>query len=591
MTTLTLPRLTLRDYQTDIIERSDAARDRGVGRQLAVAATGLGKTVIFASMIERLDERSIVLAHRDELISQAVAKLLEVDPGMTPTPSAMMALENLGRKDLIEAAASDGRKVIGIVKAEANDVDADVVVASVQTISREKRLKQLTETRDTVGRIGLVVVDEAHHSKADSYVKIMNALDCGDPDGPLLFGVTATPDRGDGKGLDDLFDEVVAAYDILWGIRAGYLSDIRGISVRLAGFDAKSLKVRGGDYVAGQSGQMLTEANAPAEVLDAWNAHAHGRKTLIFTPTVALAQEMADVFEADGVPAAMVSGETPADERKDILRRFKTGEILVLANCAVLTEGYDEPSVTCVVVARPTKSRALYTQIIGRGTRKFPGKEDCLILDVVGASDQHSLVTIPSLFGVRYPEKLRDGSESVTAVIDGEEAALVAQGLLEARQVDLFKKMRDEGNIAWVETPASAPGLIQYIRSLGAITTEDGTVRHPTVVLVQRSAEDDRWGCGIMYTETGKGKKPEKRLLIDNVTLEMAQGVGEDYVRKNASRAAIIHTDAPWRKRPPTEKQIAAGLKWGMIIDPAWTAGEFSDAMEIHIAKKKGVRV
>lgn len=588
--------ITLRDYQLDIIERIGEAEQRDVRRQLVVASTGLGKTIVISSLIERRGGRAVVLAHRDELISQAAAKIIEVDPSLTPTPSVLEALLAAGRRDLAVNACTDNRKVIGIVKAGANDVNADVVVGSVQTLSRDRRLQDLTFSETVMGQFDLVVVDEAHHTRADSYVKILDALGCGTDGGPLLLGVTATPDRGDGRGLDDLFDEIVASYDILWGIRSGYLSDIRGVSVKLAGFDAKALKVRGGDFIAGQSGQMLQDADAPAEVLAAWQEHAPTRKTLIFTPTVDLARQMADEFSAAGVQAAMVSGDTPLDERKDILQRLKNGTLQVLTNCNVLTEGFDEPSIDCIVVARPTKSRALYTQMIGRGSRRFPLKEDCLVIDVVGASNHHSLVTIPSLFGITKAAPMETGGELLTSALDKQEEARIAAGELKSSTVDLFKKMRGSG-IAWTKATARDPRMTQYIRQLGPSSPiPDGHggeifASNATVVLVQRSLEEDEWSCAIMWEGSeDKKAKTQHRMLIDRVSLEIAQGVGEDFIRKNAPRV-LVDSGAPWRKLPPSDNQISAAAKWKMPVDPAWTRGELSDALSEHIARKTGKRL
>lgn len=579
--------LTLRDYQVDALERVAAAEARGVRRQLLVAATGLGKTVMFTSLAERRGGRAIILAHRDELIEQAAAKVREVWPGVE----------------------------VGIVKAERNEVHAHVVVASVQTLARSSRLEKLCAPFEGgavfgVEPFGLVVVDEAHHAAATSYRMVLDRLragvagcDCGWPHeraatpdevdagcelgvafdecpgnaGPLLIGVTATPDRGDGKGLNDLFDEIVASYDLLWGIRSGYLSDVRGKAVRVVGFDAAKLKVNRGDFDQGQAGRLLDESGAHRLIVAAWLEEAVGRPTLAFTPTVEFARQLAVAFVDAGVRAGFVHAGTPMDERRQLLRDFHDGTLQVVANCGVLTEGYDEPSVSCVVVARPTKSRALYVQMVGRGTRRHPDKTDLLVLDVVGASDELSLVTVPSLFGVdgkRHRERLGDGSSLLTDVIDDDEHDKVAAGLLRAEEVDLFKKVRGAG-IAWVQVHRDGDELRRYHRSLGR--------DQPTVVLAQRVAREDVWTAGLLMPDGSK------HVLMANVSQELAQGIAEDAVRKQAGeRQHLVDADAQWRKGKPSKRALEAAAKW-RLKDPKQyaTAGELSDALDQHIERIK----
>lgn len=418
-----------------------------------------------------------------------------------------------------------------------------------------------------------LVVHNCHHAAADSYGRILEALGAGEPDGPLLFGVTATPDRGDGRGLDDLFDEIVFSYDILWGIRSGYLSDLRGVAVRIESFDLGGVKVSRGDYAASDAGRALEAAGGPAAIVNAWRDHAAGRRTIVFCATVANAEHVAAEFVAAGVPAGFVSGETPLDRRRDTLRRFSTGEIQVLANCAVLTEGYDEPRVDCIVVARPTRSRALYTQMVGRGTRRHPDKADCLVLDVVGATDEHSLVTVPSLFGLdgKHRNRMGNGTGVLSAVVEEHEQELLAAGRITAAEADLFRRVRSEG-IAWVQVHRNGDPLRRYQRSLGRNAA--------TVVLVQKTPEPDSWLAGIQLPDG------RKRVLIAGTTLELAQGVGEDYVRRHTPGGlALVASDAAWRQRPPTPRAIAAAKRWRLRIERDWTAGDLSDALDAHIAR------
>jgi len=358
--------ISLRPYQLEALTAITDAETKGIRRQLVALPTGTGKTVIFSHVVSSRPGRALVLAHREELIGQAAEKILTVNP-----------------------AAS-----IGVIKADRNELHRQIVVASVQTFARESRLSRIDSSGFTT-----VIVDEAHHAAADSYRRILDHFRCFGEGGPLTVGFTATPERADEKGLGEIFSEIVYRQDILTMMQAGYLCDLRAIGVSLQA-DFNSLHSRHGDFIDAEASDMLMAANAPAHAVSAYREHAFGRKTLLFTPTVELAHRMVEAFIVKGIPAEALSGETPADERRGILRRLKSGMTRLVANCAVLTEGFDEPGIECVIVARPTCSKPLYVQMIGRGTRLFPGKDDCLILDLVGATTRHDLMTAASIFSV-----------------------------------------------------------------------------------------------------------------------------------------------------------------------------------------------
>lgn len=552
-------RLELRPYQTDTLDRIDAAEARGVRRLAVTAATGLGKTVMFCALAERRQARTLILAHRDELISQAAGKVREIWP--------------------------DAR--IGIVKAIDNQVNAQVVVASVQTLARPSRLGQLLPTGQYVlpgthvEPFDLVIVDEMHHAAADSYVAILDGLNAGKPDGPLLVGFTATLDRGDGKGLDHLFEEVVADWPILWGIQQGFLCDLRGLRIKIAALDLRKVKKTAGDYNQGQAGAALEDAGAPKAIAAAWSSHAADRKrTLVFTPTVATAQQVADEFNALHVQAEWVSGETPLEQRRSILKRFESGVTKVLANCAVLTEGYDNPAVDCVVVARPTQSRALYTQMIGRGTRRFPGKADCLVLDVVGGSDVHSLVSLPSLFGADVKEF--EGKDLPVAQFLEEQAEEdVRLGRISAHEAELFRTVRQTG-ICWVAV--HEPG--ERARYVCTLRRDE-----PTIVLAQLS--DDAWGVVlrkpaqrmqagfVKYDYAGAGND----VIVRDVSQQVAQGMADQWVRDQES-SVLARSDAAWRNGRPSEKTIKLARKLKLDVPRGAKAGELSDAINGVLAKR-----
>lgn len=561
----------LRPYQVEALDRVAAAEQRGVRKQLVVAATGLGKTIMFCALARARGGRTLILAHRDELVSQAVAKVREVWPDAD----------------------------VGIVKAGDDDVHSRVVVASVQTLSRSRRLDRLvgTQSAEGAGMLGwmhdaepfdLVVVDEAHHAAADSYRKIIEALRAGELDGPLLLGVTATPDRGDGKGLDDLFDEITANYDILWGIRSSYLCDVRGLRVELSELNLQNVKVSKGDFEAGSAGRALEAAGAPQFIYRAWSSHAADRRTLVFVPTVELSKMIAAEFTKHGVKAAHVDGTTDLTTRRQILADYASGALQLVSNCMVLTEGFDSPRTDCIIQARPTKSRALFTQIIGRGTRRHPDKTDLLVLDIVGSSNELSLVTVPSLFGLekKFADRMGDGTGELSDVVQERDDWLVKRGQMSSVDADLFRTMR-VGGIAWVQVHVDDEPR-RYERSLGYRDKHtDEQIKLPTVVLVQKRADDDEsWLCGLVMPDK------TKRVLIADVPLEMAQGVGEDYARKQMEgHTHLLDADAAWRKKPPSQKARAFAAKLHLSHPEKYkTAGELSDAIDATLARRKARR-
>jgi ATP-dependent helicase IRC3 len=535
--------VTLRDYQQDCLDRIDRAAARGVRRQLGVAATGLGKTVIFCALAQRMGVRTLILAHRDELIEQAAAAVRQWWPDAD----------------------------VGVVKGDRDETHARVVVASVQTLARPARLERLTRV-SLLGppAFGLVVVDEAHHAAAASYRAVLDGVNAGAEDGPLLLGVTATPDRGDGVGLDDLFDEVTFTYDIRWGIARGYLSDLRGLRVRLAA-DLSSLKVTAGDYNMGQAGRMLEDSDAPALIRQAWQAHAAGRRTLVFTPTVATARAVADEFTEHGIPAGVVDGSTPIDERRATLAAYSRGELTVLANCAVLTEGYDEPRTDCVVVARPTRSRALYTQMVGRGTRRHPDKTDCLVIDVVGVTESHDLVTIPSLFGIEKPERVWSGEATLTEALHEQIERHAVEGVLIAAEAELFAKVRTAGALAWVS--AFVHGQPRRY--------ELGMADRGRLVMVETAP--DVWRAGHQERDRSK------TVLIDGVPLETAQGVAEDFARMIGA-GKITDPSAKWRQARPTAKQLDMCVRLKVEVPVGATKGQISELLDAAFARRAARR-
>ena len=333
--------INLRPYQQECIDTIEAQKP---GAYLCQMATGMGKTVTFAN-IPRHGNRMLILSHREELVEQP-RKYFDCSYG-------------------IERAASHSH-------------GEEVVSASVQSIVR--RLDRFDPQE-----FGLIICDEAHHAAANTYRKIFDHFK---PE--KLIGFTATPNRGDKVRLDTVFSRIIFQRDLRWAIKQGYLTDILCKRIDI-GYDLSAVHTRAGDYAPGELEEAM--AGTADAIAQAYREHAVGA-TLIFAVSVAQAEEIAP--KIDG--AVVVTGETK--NRAAIIEAFTAGEIPCIVNCMVFTEGTDIPRVETVIVARPTQSDALYTQMVGRGLRLYPGKERLVLIDCVGITGKASLCTAPSLLGI-----------------------------------------------------------------------------------------------------------------------------------------------------------------------------------------------
>lgn len=342
----------LRPYQQQARDRIHAEWDAGHTRTLLVLPTGTGKTIVFASVAAdqvRAGDRVLILAHRGELLEQAADKL-QRSTGL----------------------------VSAVEKAESTCLDSwfRVVVGSVQTLQRTARLERFPQDY-----FGTIIIDEAHHAITDGYRRILDYFS-----GAKVLGVTATPDRGDMRNLGEVFDSLAFEYKLTDAIKEGYLCKIMAQTIPLQ-LDITSVAMSGGDYAVGDLGTAL---DPYLEQIAAEMARrCKSRKTVVFLPLIKTSQKFRDLLNAHGFRAAEVNGQS--DDRRQVLADFDAGKYNVLCNSMLLTEGWDCPSVDCVVVLRPTKVRSLYSQMVGRGTRLSPGKTDLLLLDFLWMTDKHEL--------------------------------------------------------------------------------------------------------------------------------------------------------------------------------------------------------
>lgn len=518
--------LELRPYQ---VEASNAYWDRlwaGVSRGIINLPTGTGKTVLAATMARQLGGRTLWIAHRDELIEQPKRTFAVVWPEAT----------------------------VGVVKAERNETDAQVVLATIQTIYRPKRLEQL-------GQFDFIVVDEAHHAVAPTWIRTLRELGAFSRLGPPTLGLTATVERGDQLAIGEAFQEVVYQLPLLEAIRKGWLVDLLFMQIKLVvNFDDIPLDASG-DFDAVALHEALKKAKVADAVAEAYLRNGGGRKALVFTVSVEQARLTAEALQARGVAAEWVSGETPLAERRRALERLHTGETRVLANCAVLTEGFDEPSVSCVVVARPTRSKTLYLQMIGRGTRLYPGKDDCLIVDVSGSSRKHTIIQAPVLFGL----PLAVESDTPKSLSEAIEQAGARHPTPEERLLKASHTWESRRRFHWIVDPETS------IRVLPAGKA------HGNLAVVPAGPK------GFEVWVIPPNDSP-KRLLDRRVWLELAQGIAEDYVRR-VDALWVAEPGRAWRAGWPTEAQLEAARKWGIKVDPSWKQGELSDRITLASAR------
>lgn len=400
--------------------------------------TGCGKTIVFCKLTERLVERGnrvLIMAHRGELLDQAADKLLKAT----------------GLRCAVE-------------KAESTCLGSwfRIVVGSVQTLMREKRLEQFEPDY-----FDAIIVDEAHHCLSDSYQRVLNHFS----DAKVL-GVTATPDRGDMRNLGQYFESLAYEYSLPRAIHEGYLSPIKALTIPLT-LDLSGVSIQSGDFKTGDLGNALDPYLE--SIADEMLIHCADRKTVVFLPLVATSQKFRDILNEKGFRAAEVNGGS--EDRAEVLADFDAGKYNVLCNSMLLTEGWDCPSVDCVVVLRPTKVRSLYCQMVGRGTRLAPGKDHLLLLDFLWHTERHELCH-PAHLICESPEvavQMTKDIEEAGCPVDLEEAEQKAsEDVVAQREEALAKKLaemksrkRKLVNPLQFEMSIQAEDLSSYVPSFG----------------------------------------------------------------------------------------------------------------------------
>lgn len=396
--------------------------------------TGTGKTVVFSHVIDQMHaktgKRAIVIAHREELIDQAADKILQVT----------------GRACDVE---------MGDRKADQNSFwKSQTVVASVQTLSQAKRIAKFNPAE-----FGLLVIDEAHHATADSYVKVIEHFK-----GAKLFGVTATPDRSDNTALGKVFSKAAYVYDIEHAIHDGYLVPIHQRMVTVNELDFSQIRTQGGDLHGGELAAVMEREANVHKVTVPLMREAGFRKTLVFAASVHHGEMMTEILNRTNPGSAMmITGMTDKLVRAQVLRRYDDNEFQFLVNVGVFTEGFDDPGIEMVAIARPTKSRSLYCQMIGRGTRPLPGLVDgidypserkqriaasnkprIIVLDFVGNSGKHKLVTTADILGGNYDDDEKARAVKNVKAGKGTDMALALDNARREIKAEKAKRLEEE---------------------------------------------------------------------------------------------------------------------------------------------------
>ena len=553
-----------RPYQRETIEAVLQAQHKK--RALVVLPTGTGKTVCFSKIIHTLNVPTLVLAHRKELLTQARNKLLHYYK-----PSE-----------------------VGIIGGGVEEWDRPILVASVQTVRNRLPLLQAKGIR-------LVICDEAHHAtKKNSYAKIFDALP-----GAYLVGFTATPERLDGASIADIFGLPVYERDIVSMVREGWLCDLRGILVRST-TSLDNLSKHLGDYNEKQLAELLNHNDRNRLIVQAYLTYAKDLQAICFAVDVAHAHALASAFNDCGIPSVALDGKTAQEKRDWILEQFGQGHIKVLINCEILTEGFDAPHVQCVIMARPTMSRSLFLQMIGRGTRLFEGKQECIILDITDNCTKHRLTprSFKTVLGVQSSkqnvsllehdedERIRREEEQRRAEerrLEQERARLeqermqaeaikrmkeIAEGKKRAEEERKQRAIQEQKNICFTEISLLGRAA-QWERTEDVIRIR---AAYATISIEPNEMADYLYD---VWVET----KYEVRCRAEGVTLSEAKEEAEAEARQVAAKIAARHGYLA------TEKQLETLRKFKIAIPDGCTRAQASNLIAARIAQLPARRV
>jgi superfamily II DNA or RNA helicase len=573
MTTVVAPR-PLRTYQTAAANAVEQDWQNGKERVGVVLPTGSGKSTVIGELIKRgyrRGQRSVTLAHRGELLDQMKRDLLAVDPTIP---------------------ASD----IGIVRAEQDDHHCPIVFATLQTLAT-------THRRAALGERELIFWDEVHHAGADGFHTTFSEL--GGYDGALMAGFTATMYRNErGEiGLGDVIQKISYEKDIRWAIKNGFLVQPHGLTVRIKGLDKlNDVRNVAGDFHQGEMAEIMEAATQ--YVVDAIKLHAADRTPIIFAASVDAAHHIAEALTDADYPSIAVTGEISYADRQPLYEAFRSGAAKALVTVQVLTEGADFPMCDAVVLARPTRSRNLYSQMIGRALRLWPEKTDALVMDLAGSARTMKLVSLTQLdTGAEVKEVDENGDPFELSPDDIEELIgggpvdmpkLVRQGPVDMVTIDLLAN----SDSLWLETPRGVPfinlmddGEVVFLWPRCKGCNENKSITHGC-----GAADGDavwiEWAIGQINTRTGKGGwvtasgRYVSETGPDYTDLPTAIENGEMWIV--VSEQHLPSKNASWRRnQKPSEKQLGLARSLKIVMAEDMTKARLSDEISIKIAARR----
>jgi superfamily II DNA or RNA helicase len=544
--------ITLRKYQREAIDKINAEWDSGNTDVLLTMATGGGKTAVFLSLIHEMlqpGQRALVLAHRKELIDQPRDRMLDYYPEW------------------------EGR--VGQIMAKQNDVDKPLTIATVQTLYRGKRLDELLEH----GQIDLLVTDEAHHQTINNttYSTVLEKLREVNPDMRHL-GVTATPIRSDGDGIGGVYQVQAAKYGIVELIKLGYLIPVRWLAIQV-GISLAEVNSANGDFVAKKLANVFETDNCFDLVVESHQKYAADRQAVAFTTSVAGAYALAGKFKLAGIKAEAADGTTDKTRRQQILDDFRNGNTQILCNVGLYTEGLDIPEVSCIHQVRPTKSDGLYTQMIGRALRIFPGKKDALILDYAPI-EARNIAMIGDVLGtpIRKEAYLEEGKEEGEVIggltfdgdynwLEGNPAEIVSRQL---DYLDVSPFVWHRGDNGWMTL------------GLGKASDE---VERTLVIGPPKDGKMDLYLVAKRPTERSLRAYPVMQDEFNRIS-EWA----EDYSERRGN-AMLATKQRRWRREAASEAQIKFAKRLGCKFEPAVRKGELAREITHALAMKAvGIR-
>ncbi|QNL30173.1 DNA helicase [Gordonia phage Mariokart] len=538
---------TLRPYQAEAVAAVQADWAAGTNRVGVVLPTGAGKSTVIAQLAAvayHLNLRVLMMAHRGELLDQMLDAVRAVDP-------------TIPEDDL------------GTVRAEHDDHHAAIVAATLQTLANARR-------RHALGRRDVILWDEVHHAGAAGYHATFADLD-GYGDNSFMCGFTATMYRepGKGHGLGEVIEKISYEKDLRWAIDEGFLVRPRGLTVRIAQLNAlNDVRTVAGDF---QNNELAEVMEAATEyVVDAITTHAADRRMIIFAASVDAVWMLADALAAAGIAAEGVTGQLTLDERQPVYSRFRSGETRALVTVMVLTEGADFPMCDCVVLARPTRSKNLYSQMVGRALRLWEGKDDALVLDLAGSSRVMRLVNLSHLDTGSDIQVVDEDGELIEddpldyVDEDGDPVPkMVRQGPVELTSIDLLTG----DDTLWLETPKGIPFI---------------PLRDNLVVFIWPDDTRENWAVGHINTRTGAGGwaeivAPEEPMVMP---LPAALEAAEEYVVEEMDQA-LPGRNVSWRRnQPPSDAQLRVARRLHVVGAEQMTKARLSDEISVGFAAR-----